>query len=140
MKRLNFLLESSGAYATILSTKLAKQQEEARERSAQLDATAATAVEQPTKMPTRTLPARRGRSKRAAATAANASLKKRKTTDADYQLTDYIEEVHIYIHTCQTAQDDFILNFIGRMSKSKSSLMAVSAEPLFRNNPKLKKS
>ena len=101
MKRLKFLLERSGAYATILSTKLAKQQEEARERGAQLDATAATAVvdataaaavEQPAKTSTRTLPARSGRPKRAAAAAANASLKKRKTTDADYQLTDYIEE------------------------------------------------
>ncbi|GAN03057.1 helicase [Mucor ambiguus] len=102
MKRLKFLLEKSGAYATILSTKLAKQQEEARERGAQLDAaavdatnvatTATDAAEQPTETPTRILPARRGRPKRAAATAANASLKKRKLTDADYQLTDYIEE------------------------------------------------
>ncbi|KAK4515509.1 uncharacterized protein ATC70_010459 [Mucor velutinosus] len=97
MKRLKFLLERSGAYAAILSTKLAKQQEEARERGAQLDAavvptTVADAAEQPTKTATRHLPARRGRSKRAAATAANASLKKRKLTDADYQLTDYIEE------------------------------------------------
>ncbi|OAD03910.1 hypothetical protein MUCCIDRAFT_184304 [Mucor lusitanicus CBS 277.49] len=103
MKRLKFLLEKSGAYATILSTKLAKQQEEARERGAQLDAAAASATttpavatatadadQQPTKTPTRALPARRGRPKRAAATAANASLKKRKLTDADYQLTDYI--------------------------------------------------
>lgn len=112
MKRLKFLLEKSGAYATILSTKLAKQQEEARERGAQLDAAAASATttpavatatadadQQPTKTPTRALPARRGRPKRAAATAANASLKKRKLTDADYQLTDYIgAEVHV---TCQ---------------------------------------
>jgi hypothetical protein len=37
MKRLKFLLEKSGAYATILGSKLAKQQEQAREKAAQID-------------------------------------------------------------------------------------------------------
>ncbi|CAO0802567.1 unnamed protein product [Mucor circinelloides] len=92
MKRLKFLLEKSGAYATILSSKLAKQQEEARERGAQLDAAATPDAVESAKTPTRKLPARSGRPKRAAATAANASMKKRKLTDANYQLTDYIGE------------------------------------------------
>ncbi|KAG1077790.1 hypothetical protein G6F42_024616 [Rhizopus arrhizus] len=92
MKRLKFLLEKSGAYATILSSKLAKQQEEARERGAQLDAAVTPDAVESAKTPTRKLPARSGRPKRAAATAANASMKKRKLTDANYQLTDYIGE------------------------------------------------
>ncbi|RUS33031.1 P-loop containing nucleoside triphosphate hydrolase protein [Jimgerdemannia flammicorona] len=38
MKRLNFLLSKSSAYATILSEKLKRQQDEAREKAAKLDA------------------------------------------------------------------------------------------------------
>lgn len=108
MKRLKFLLEKSGAYATILSTKLAKQQEEARERGAQLDAAVTPDTVESAKTPTRKLPARSGRPKRAAATAANASMKKRKLTDANYQLTDYIgEEVS---QKKKNYAGDFILN------------------------------
>ncbi|RCI02341.1 hypothetical protein CU098_009814 [Rhizopus stolonifer] len=79
MKRLHFLLEKSGAYATILGRKLAKQQEEARERAAQIDA---QEVKEDTVKKTR------GRKPRSA----TAATKKRKTTDADYELTDYLKE------------------------------------------------
>jgi ATP-dependent DNA helicase len=84
MKRLKFLLEKSGAYATILGRKLAKQQEEAREKAAQLDAaTSAAATQEPEDAP-------HGRTRKSA-------NKKRKPTDADYQLTDYLkEDVRIY--------------------------------------------
>lgn len=92
MKRLKFLLERSGAYATILSSKLAKQQEEARERgAAQLDSTAT--LDKDSEPTPKQLPARRGRTRAAARAATDgASSKKRKLTDADYQLTDYLEE------------------------------------------------
>lgn len=92
MKRLHFLLEKSGAYATILGRKLAKQQEEAREKAAQLDAAAAAvavttetaAIENEDTSENKThVKSRRTRS---------AATKKRKTTDADYQLTDYLKE------------------------------------------------
>ncbi|KAI9487236.1 MAG: SNF2 family N-terminal domain-containing protein [Benjaminiella poitrasii] len=98
MKRLKFLLEKSGAYATILGRKLAKQQEEAREKAAQLDAaTAATATATTTENITESegtanedKPTTKTRKSRSNATANN--NKKRKTTDADYQLTDYLKE------------------------------------------------
>ncbi|OBZ90380.1 Lymphoid-specific helicase [Choanephora cucurbitarum] len=87
MKRLNFLLEKSGAYATILGRKLAKQQEEARERAIQLDNQ--STVEQQSQTEESKKPATRGRRGRPVS-AANA--KKRKTTDANYDLTDYLNE------------------------------------------------
>lgn len=97
MKRLKFLLEKSGAYATILSSKLAKQQQEAREKDSQLDVIPTTATDavdvanntnavEPVNSTTRRLRSRRGRSK------AVAPSKKRKAADADYQLTDYLGE------------------------------------------------
>lgn len=80
MKRLKFLLEKSGAYATILGTKLAKQQEQAREKAAQIDTDTVLPVEtQQDKNHGKTRKTR-------------ASNAKRKTTDADYQLTDYLKE------------------------------------------------
>ncbi|KAI8147758.1 SNF2 family N-terminal domain-containing protein [Fennellomyces sp. T-0311] len=72
MKRLHFLLEKSGAYATILGQKLAKQQEEARER----DAAPAPSTPSTTAAEKRT----RGRPR------------KRKANDAEYQLGDYLNE------------------------------------------------
>ncbi|KAI8368785.1 SNF2 family N-terminal domain-containing protein [Blakeslea trispora] len=87
MKRLNFLLEKSGAYATILGRKLAKQQEEARERAAQLDNQSAT--EQPNQLEEPSKPATKGRRGRPVS---SANTKKRKTTDANYDLTDYLKE------------------------------------------------
>lgn len=141
MKRLKFLLEKSGAYATILSSKLAKQQEEARERGAQLDAAVTPDAVESAKTPTRKLPARSGRPKRAAATAANASMKKRKLTDANYQLTDYIgEEVPQKEKKKKTTQVISYSTLPIRMSKNESSRTAVSVKPLFRNNPKRKRS
>lgn len=77
MKRLKFLLEKSGAYATILGSKLAKQQEQAREKAAQIDASTKQPAEQETE----------GKPRKT-----RASSSKRKVTDADYQLTDYIVE------------------------------------------------
>lgn len=74
MKRLHFLLEKSSAYATILGKKLAKQQEEARERVAP----------QPT--PATSTTTKRGGNK------ARTTSRKRKTTDSNYQLTDYLNE------------------------------------------------
>jgi ATP-dependent DNA helicase len=85
MKRLHFLLEKSGAYATILGRKLEKQQEEAREKAAQLDAVAATEVEEPVAVSENTAHVK-SRKTRGSAT------KKRKTTDANYKLTDYLKE------------------------------------------------
>jgi ATP-dependent DNA helicase len=82
MKRLNFLLEKSGAYATILGRKLAKQQEEAREKAAQLDAAGVTSATPETEVAVDTV---RGKTRKSA-------NKKRKPTDADYQLTDYLKE------------------------------------------------
>ncbi|KAI8075510.1 SNF2 family N-terminal domain-containing protein [Thamnidium elegans] len=76
MKRLKFLLEKSGAYATILGSKLAKQQEQAREKAAQLDTVVETQLEE-----------NRGKTRKT-----RTSNPKRKTTDADYQLTDYLKE------------------------------------------------
>ncbi|CAO3701424.1 unnamed protein product [Rhizopus stolonifer] len=72
MKRLHFLLEKSGAYATILGRKLEKQQEEACERAQD-----EVLVE----------PKRRGRPRKLREQA----TKKRKLADEDYQLTDYIK-------------------------------------------------
>ena len=74
MKRLHFLLEKSSAYATILGKKLAKQQEEARERVAP----------QPT--PVNSTTTKRAGNK------TRATPRKRKTTDSNYQLTDYLNE------------------------------------------------
>lgn len=79
MKRLHFLLEKSGAYATILGSKLAKQQEQAREKAAQIDAASASIIVEEE-------PIGKSRKTRASTNA------KRKVTDADYQLRDYIEE------------------------------------------------
>ncbi|KAJ8656866.1 hypothetical protein O0I10_007463 [Lichtheimia ornata] len=76
MKRLHFLLEKSSAYATILGQKLAKQQEEARERVAP----------QPTPASSTTTTTKRGGNK------ARTTSRKRKTTDSNYQLTDYLNE------------------------------------------------
>lgn len=100
MKRLNFLLEKSGAYATILGSKLAKQQEQARERAAQIDnanttasAASTTTQEDQTaqspveEVPSPTTPAKRGRKPRNATGAI-----KRKQTDTNYQLSDYLKE------------------------------------------------
>ncbi|CEP08373.1 hypothetical protein [Parasitella parasitica] len=93
MKRLKFLLEKSGAYATILSSKLAKQQEEARERAAQLDAAAAAAPAPAPAVTNAAEPAKtRGRRSTRSQAAIAANKKKRKLTDANYQLTDYLEE------------------------------------------------
>ncbi|KAI9031640.1 SNF2 family N-terminal domain-containing protein [Phycomyces nitens] len=92
MKRLNFLLEKSGAYATILGRKMAKQQEEARERAAKIDAaneikSAANIEEGPAKKePTK-------------AKTSTANLRKRKVnSDADYQLGEYINEDDVKRH------------------------------------------
>ncbi|KAI8645899.1 SNF2 family N-terminal domain-containing protein [Parasitella parasitica] len=102
MKRLKFLLEKSGAYATILSSKLAKQQEEARERANQLDAAAAAAAAaaaidavDPANTETRRMPIRKGRRSTRVPVATAANNKKRKVEDANYQLTDYLEEEDI---------------------------------------------
>lgn len=88
MKRLKFLLEKSGAYATILGSKLAKQQEQAREKAAQLDAAAAstttTDVAEPEKRVSET-PAKTRKTRGTANT-------KRKATDANYQLDEYLKE------------------------------------------------
>ncbi|KAG2225659.1 hypothetical protein INT45_012131, partial [Circinella minor] len=87
MKRLSFLLEKSGAYATILGKKLAKQQEEARERNAAPAPTtpttptpsssAATAPEE-----TNTTTTKRGKGR----------PRKRKADATGYQLSDYLNE------------------------------------------------
>ncbi|KAI9279980.1 SNF2 family N-terminal domain-containing protein [Sporodiniella umbellata] len=81
MKRLHFLLEKSGAYATILGRKLEKQQEEARERAAQIDSSKSVEVTVEKKQ----------RGRRKLRESADTPAKKRKTTDADYQLTDYLK-------------------------------------------------
>lgn len=70
MKRLHFLLEKSSAYATILGQKLARQQEEARERAAKSQ-----------NQPAADTTTRRGRVTR-----------KRKVDDADYKLEEYLNE------------------------------------------------
>ncbi|RCH92765.1 hypothetical protein CU097_007714 [Rhizopus azygosporus] len=88
MKRLHFLLEKSGAYATILGRKLERQQEEARERAAQTEAS--ETPDEPEDQP------KRGKSRRTrAAPPLGQAAKKRKITDADYQLTDYIGDEDI---------------------------------------------
>ncbi|CAO3689680.1 unnamed protein product [Rhizopus microsporus] len=88
MKRLHFLLEKSGAYATILGRKLERQQEEARERAAQMEAS--ETPDEPEDQP------KRGKSRRTrAAPPLGQAAKKRKITDADYQLTDYIGDEDI---------------------------------------------
>ncbi|KAL0084919.1 SNF2 family N-terminal domain-containing protein [Phycomyces blakesleeanus] len=85
MKRLNFLLEKSGAYATILGRKMAKQQEEAREKAAKIDAAneakkAGSVQDKPIKEATKPK-------------ASAINLRKRKINDeADYQLGEYINE------------------------------------------------
>lgn len=102
MKRLKFLLEKSGAYATILGSKLAKQQEEAREKAAQRDAAAAAAASATTPTAVETAESE----KRAAETPARtrktrgSAANKRKTTDANYQLDEYLKEdvsIHQYV-------------------------------------------
>ncbi|KAF7729861.1 hypothetical protein EC973_003595 [Apophysomyces ossiformis] len=72
MKRLNFLIEKSSAYATILGRKLQKQQEEAREKASKLDSAKAQAAESTKKT--------------------RATARKRKVNDADYQLGEYLKE------------------------------------------------
>lgn len=86
MKRLHFLLEKSGAYATILGRKLEKQQEEAREKAAQIDAAATTVDATADNNETVSESHVKTRKTRGSAT------KKRKATDADYKLTDYLKE------------------------------------------------
>ncbi|KAI9496031.1 SNF2 family N-terminal domain-containing protein [Zychaea mexicana] len=86
MKRLHFLLEKSGAYATILGQKLAKQQEEARERNAApAPSTTTTPASSSAAAPPAAAPEKRGRGR----------LRKRKADDADYQLGDYLNEEDI---------------------------------------------
>ncbi|CAO3658263.1 unnamed protein product [Rhizopus stolonifer] len=80
MKRLHFLLEKSGAYATILGRKLEKQQEEARERAAQIDGQVVEVVE------------KKQRGRRKLHESSDTPSKKKKTTDADYQLKDYLKD------------------------------------------------
>ncbi|ORZ15715.1 SNF2 family N-terminal domain-domain-containing protein [Absidia repens] len=100
MKRLNFLLEKSGAYASILGQRLAKQQDEAREKAAKVDAAAAAAT--PNTIPTKdegdqtnhrkqTRKSTRGQS-------ANRKTKRQKTNDAQYQLEDYLDEQNVKRH------------------------------------------
>jgi ATP-dependent DNA helicase len=92
MKRLNFLLEKSGAYATILGRKLAKQQEEAREKAAVIDKQNEQDQAEEQQVGTKGITRKTRRN-----TNNNTSSKKRKTNDADYQLTDYLkEDVTIY--------------------------------------------
>lgn len=80
MKRLHFLLEKSGAYATILGRKLEKQQEEARERAAQIDGQVVEVIE------------KKQRGRRKLHESSDTPSKKKKTTDADYQLKDYLKD------------------------------------------------
>ncbi|KAI8343635.1 SNF2 family N-terminal domain-containing protein [Chlamydoabsidia padenii] len=106
MKRLHFLLEKSGAYASILGQRLAKQQDEAREKAAKLDAAKATTTSDSTEPDSlddkanqdKSKGAATRRSSRGAAGKANASSKRRKTTDAQYQLEDYLDEKDVKRH------------------------------------------
>ena len=89
MKRLSFLLEKSGAYATILGKKLAKQQEEARERNAAPAPTTPTtptpsssAAAAPSPVETNTTTTKRGKGR----------PRKRKADATGYQLSDYLNE------------------------------------------------
>lgn len=118
MKRLHFLLSKSSAYATILSEKLKRQQEEARDKAARLDA-ARKAEEAMNKgdgeteakrvandeqeqddggMATRRRSGRTGIVTSAPAKKTRVTAKKRKIGEEEYQLGDLIdEEVSIYV-------------------------------------------
>ncbi|KAI7868291.1 SNF2 family N-terminal domain-containing protein [Spinellus fusiger] len=97
MKRLNFLLEKSSAYATILGRKMAKQQEEAREKAAKIDAaneasaSASANTSANANVLQETLNA--AKKKETAKAKQTINLRKRKVAnDADYQLGEYINE------------------------------------------------
>lgn len=103
MKRLHFLLEKSGAYASILGQRLAKQQDEAREKAAKLDAAKVTTTEPAEqdsgnkgnqanpKVATR-------KSTRTSKANTSTTAKRRKATDAQYQLEDYLDEKDVKRH------------------------------------------
>ncbi|KAI9318639.1 SNF2 family N-terminal domain-containing protein [Dichotomocladium elegans] len=80
MKRLHFLLERSSAYATILGKKLAKQQEEAREKMAAVPVI--TPQQAPAAPVEPSVTGKRGRGR----------PRKRKVNDANYRLDDYLNE------------------------------------------------
>ncbi|RUS14768.1 P-loop containing nucleoside triphosphate hydrolase protein [Endogone sp. FLAS-F59071] len=112
MKRLHFLLSKSSAYATILSEKLKRQQDEARDKAARLDAAkkaeeAMNKVDGETEtkrvandeqeqddggMATRRRSGRTGSVTSAPAKKARVTAKKRKIGDEEYQLGDLINE------------------------------------------------
>jgi ATP-dependent DNA helicase len=103
MKRLHFLLEKSGAYASILGQRLAKQQDEAREKAAKLDAAKATTTEpadqEPDNKGNQTNPKMATRkSARNSKASTSTTAKRRKTTDAQYQLEDYLDEKDVKRH------------------------------------------
>ncbi|KAI8097070.1 SNF2 family N-terminal domain-containing protein [Halteromyces radiatus] len=91
MKRLNFLLEKSGAYASILGQRLAKQQEEAREKAAKLDAAAAATTTNDGADMDSQVKSKKGTRKSSGKNAASGT-KRRKTNDAQYQLEEYLDE------------------------------------------------
>ncbi|CAO3630681.1 unnamed protein product [Cunninghamella echinulata] len=95
MKRLRFLLEKSGAYAAILGQRLAKQQEEAREKAAKLDAAAAAATTTTTTTTSTVAADKKGTTRKSTSSSNNNSGKRRKINDAEYQLQDYLDENHI---------------------------------------------
>jgi hypothetical protein len=127
MKRLNFLLEKSGAYATILGRKLAKQQEEAREKAAVIDK-----LNEQDRVEEQQVDTKRTTRKTRRNTNNTTASKKRKTNDADYQLTDYLkEDVTIYkrIHS----HGAFLFKYaLYRMLKDVSNLITASLKPLRR--------
>ncbi|CAO3643500.1 unnamed protein product [Cunninghamella blakesleeana] len=114
MKRLRFLLEKSGAYAAILSQRLAKQREEAKEKAAKLDAAAIAAAAKEAAATTTnkkeqneaTTKKRTLRKSTMAATTTTTTTttttatttkainsgKRRKMNDSQYKLTDYLNE------------------------------------------------
>ncbi|ORX56285.1 hypothetical protein DM01DRAFT_1017625 [Hesseltinella vesiculosa] len=87
MKRLHFLLEKSGAYATILGQRLTKQQEEAKERALKAETTAQT-QQAPVNNDT-------GNPRKASS---RAGSKRRKINDAKYQLEDYLDQDELKRH------------------------------------------
>lgn len=107
MKRLNFLLDRSSIYAKILTEKLTKQQEEAREAALKADE-AARKKEEAKELSLGAADARetQGRAgamghrdlgatskkSRAFASSASTNARKRKAGDEDYQIIDYMDE------------------------------------------------
>ncbi|KAI8065726.1 SNF2 family N-terminal domain-containing protein [Gongronella butleri] len=96
MKRLHFLLEKSSAYANILGQRLAKQQEEARERAIRAEHASESKAEG--KDAGKETSKEQGKKARAKDEPARNVTKRRKIKDDKYQLEEYLDQDDLKRH------------------------------------------